>query len=253
MSCPIFESKIDYVVTSPFGPRYHPVTGKYSFHTGVDIVPADGSSDTRLVALESGVIVDIDRSVKGFDLEKTKGNYIKVKTRYGRSYMYLHLAYGSIPSNIKMNATVEKDQFVGIMGSTGSSTGQHVHFQVYDIDDQILEPTQFLLGTDINEGEERMNIQIKPCKYLDRGDTVKDVQWRLSQIKEYEEEVKEHSWTSTFGFDGVYGKGLVSTVKKVEYDLGLEPTGNVTEELCDILNNDYQSLIKYREIETIVN
>jgi murein DD-endopeptidase MepM/ murein hydrolase activator NlpD len=103
-------------VSSSFGTRMHPMTGKKQFHRGVDI---PGKPGALVLAVADGVVV---RSEKN-------GNYgWMVEIDHGDSYTTL---YGHNRKNlVKVGETVVKGQGIAEIGSTGRSTGPHVHFEV---------------------------------------------------------------------------------------------------------------------------
>lgn len=103
-------------VSSSFGSRMHPMTGKKQFHRGVDIPGKEGSS---VLAVADGVVTRSENS----------GNYgWVVEVDHGDSYTTL---YGHNRRNlVKQGETVVKGQAIAEIGSTGRSTGPHVHFEV---------------------------------------------------------------------------------------------------------------------------
>lgn len=104
-------------VTSRFGWRNDPFTGARSFHTGVDIATWHGAPVTA--AGEGRVLAT------GFD--RVLGNFIRVDQGQGFVVVYGHLsAIGT-----KQGAWVKAGQTIGKVGSTGYSTGPHLHFGVY--------------------------------------------------------------------------------------------------------------------------
>ena len=103
--------------TSMYGPRTHPVTGqKGKMHTGVDIAAPTGTS---IVAAEAGTV-----SVSGYD--SGYGNYIVVNHGGGLSTLYAHCS----ARLVSVGAKVTRGQLIAKMGSTGLSTGSHLHFEV---------------------------------------------------------------------------------------------------------------------------
>ena len=128
--------KKPYRITSPFGDRKSPITGKDEFHPGVDIV--SDSSDKSLIALADGVVVD-DKdnyndanrwNLKGRD---TVGNRFVVKSDIGGEdiwWSYYHTA----KNTVKVGDTVKKGQILGEYGDVGYSAGAHVHLQAWDDD-----------------------------------------------------------------------------------------------------------------------
>ncbi|SFC04054.1 Murein DD-endopeptidase MepM and murein hydrolase activator NlpD, contain LysM domain [Alkalibacterium subtropicum] len=103
-------------MTSPFGYRTHPVTGERdSFHAGIDIA---GSGS--VVASRAGTVTQASYS-------DTYGYTVIVDHGDGYSTLYAHLKKGLSVSN---GQSVSQGQQVGIMGTTGRSTGVHLHFEV---------------------------------------------------------------------------------------------------------------------------
>lgn len=103
-------------LTSLFGSRTHPITGKPNNHTGIDI-PAPGG--TSIYAAKSGVVIT---SVK----KGSYGNYVVVAHSDGTSTLYAHMSKRAVSEG----ATVKQGQVIGYVGTTGSSTGNHLHFEV---------------------------------------------------------------------------------------------------------------------------
>lgn len=108
-------------VTSIYGWRIHPITGVNTFHHGTDIGIAEGSPT---VASKSGTISQI-----GYD--ESMGNYIYLDTSDGYRIKYMHLS--SI--DVITNQTVKRGDVVGKIGSTGSSTGAHCHWEIRRLSD----------------------------------------------------------------------------------------------------------------------
>jgi murein DD-endopeptidase MepM/ murein hydrolase activator NlpD len=103
-------------LSSKFGKRTDPFTGKQEHHDGVDFAGKEGSS---VVAVGDGVVSwSGKRSGYGKMVEITHGDgYV---TRYGHNKKPL----------VEVGETVKKGQLIALMGSTGRSTGPHVHFEV---------------------------------------------------------------------------------------------------------------------------
>jgi len=103
-------------ITSGFGMRVHPITHKPRMHTGVDI---GGSTGDPIHAAGSGVVVSTG-------WQGGYGNTIMINHGNGRSTLYAHLS--SI--GVSVGQTVTTGQLIGKKGSTGFSTGPHLHFEV---------------------------------------------------------------------------------------------------------------------------
>ncbi|ADI02624.1 murein hydrolase activator EnvC family protein [Syntrophothermus lipocalidus] len=103
-------------VTSEYGMRYHPILGIRKLHTGIDIGAPYGA---RVVAADGGTVIYTGR-MGGY------GNTIVVDHGGGVSTLYAHLsAYRT-----STGARVDKGDTIGLVGSTGWSTGAHLHFEV---------------------------------------------------------------------------------------------------------------------------
>jgi len=118
-------------ITSKFGPRISPFTGKKAFHSGLDI----GSPRGREVkAPASGKVV-----VATYDTRI--GNFIRINHGYGIETTYGHLS----KMLVKYGKKVERGEVIGLVGSTGKfSTGPHLHYQVA-VNDKVVNPIQYIL------------------------------------------------------------------------------------------------------------
>ena len=102
---------------SAYGWRIHPIWGDRRFHAGEDIGAPMG---TPILAADSGIATVIPDNGNGY------GNYIIINHGGGRTTLYAHMS-GFAVSN---GATVTQGQTIGYVGSTGNSTGPHLHFEV---------------------------------------------------------------------------------------------------------------------------
>jgi len=104
-------------ITSQFGLRRDPFTKKQAGHTGLDVGAPQG---TAIVAAEGGVVV-IARAMSGY------GNTVVIEHGSGLQTWYAHIRAGGIV--VKENATVKRGDKIAEVGSTGRSTGPHLHFE----------------------------------------------------------------------------------------------------------------------------
>ena len=128
-----------YKVTSYYGKRTAPHSG---FHKGIDLVPNDGSGKAEVGSRFSGKVTkvvrnvaDTDHAYKGksgwyYPGSHAAGNYVQIDTDSGYRIKNMHLKQGSIPSGIKEGAKVTPGTKLGTMGTTGWSTGPHLHYQI---------------------------------------------------------------------------------------------------------------------------
>ena len=105
-----------YVITSLFGPRNHPITGEWGNHGGTDVRAGYG---TKIKAARGGVV---QRS----EYHWSYGNYVIVVHDNGTSTLYAHMSKRAV----KAGQTVTQGQVLGYVGSTGSSTGNHLHYEL---------------------------------------------------------------------------------------------------------------------------
>lgn len=133
-------------VTSPYGKRTDPITGAVlSQHNGIDLIDETNGTD-NIIAVADGVVEAVQTCVKGIDTQVyTAGNYVKIKHDEIHSTRYLHMKYGSI--SLKVGDKVKKGQIIGFMGTTGYSTGNHLHFEVWKNGTRV-DPTPYLKGTE---------------------------------------------------------------------------------------------------------
>lgn len=111
-----------YSITSPFGWRVHPITGKRRLHAGADIVT--GRKDTAIIAPEAGVILEARKSTAsggGY------GWFVKYRGSSGATHLMAHMREDLA---VKKGDRVKQGQKLGIMASTGASTGIHLHWEV---------------------------------------------------------------------------------------------------------------------------
>jgi murein DD-endopeptidase MepM/ murein hydrolase activator NlpD len=107
-------------VSSPFGWRRHPIFGSRSFHSGVDLA---GPNRTSIKAANSGVVIYTGwYGGYGKVVIISHGNYRGIPT----STLYAHLSRVAVSKGQK----VEKGKTIGYEGTTGYSTGPHLHFEV---------------------------------------------------------------------------------------------------------------------------
>ncbi len=118
-----------YTITCPFGPRIHPILKVQKSHSGMDIGAPSGAS---VVAAADGTVI-----VSGYST--AYGNYIVIDHGGGTTTLYGHHS-----SNlVSKGAVVKKGQTIAKVGSTGWSTGPHLHFEV-SVNGVLKQPLDYL-------------------------------------------------------------------------------------------------------------
>ena len=106
-------------ITSRQGPRTHPITGEYKNHGGTDIGASYGSA---IYAADSGTVVASSDGWNG-----GWGNYVMIDHGNGMQTLYAHMSSRAC----SVGQSVSRGQTIGYVGSSGMSTGAHLHFEMY--------------------------------------------------------------------------------------------------------------------------
>ena len=119
-----------HYVTSPLGSRYTGIAGASTNHMGIDIGRVGYT--TQAVAAKAGTVI-----ISSYN--KYRGNYVVVSHGSGNTTTYQHLSKRSVNVGDK----VAQGQVLGITGSTGVSSGAHLHFEITE-NGQIVDPLKYL-------------------------------------------------------------------------------------------------------------
>jgi len=121
-------------VSQPFGPSsywFEPAYGGYPhFHTGIDLVEPLGSP---VLAADDGIVALVGSGTTGY------GNYVVIAHAGGLDTLYGHLS----AALVKPGQTIGQGQTIGLEGSTGNSTGPHLHFELR-INQKPVDPSPYL-------------------------------------------------------------------------------------------------------------
>jgi len=118
-------------ISSYFGPRIDPFDGKRVMHAGVDFA---GKKNSEVVAVAAGL-------VRWSGLKSGFGKIVEIDHGNGLATRYAH----NNKNLVKMGDTVKKGQTIALMGSTGRTTGYHVHFEILK-DGKAVNPLKFIRG-----------------------------------------------------------------------------------------------------------
>lgn len=117
----------NYYISSSFGLRKDPVNNRHAYHKGVDLA---GWHKTEIFAPADGTVLRAGRN-GGY------GNFIELQHKNGFVTRFGHLN----KINVKKGQTVAKNDVIGLMGSTGRSTGTHLHYEVL-LNDKHVNPVK---------------------------------------------------------------------------------------------------------------
>ena len=123
MKVPINSENIK--ITSRYGNRKYYYQGKLikDFHNGIDLVPSP-CNNNEILAFADGVVTSMQKTGRQYGT----GCYVRIKHSNGLYTLYYHLKSGTIC--VDVGDKVKKGQKLGIIGTTGKSTGIHLHFQI---------------------------------------------------------------------------------------------------------------------------
>lgn len=172
-----------HVITSPFGPRV--IFGKKQNHKGIDFVGAGHTLDD-IVAFAGGKVTISKNS-------STAGEYVQIDHGNNIYSRYLHMKKGS--RKVKVGDKVKKGQVLGYMGSTGNSTGAHLHFDL-KIKGSYVDPEPYLEGT-------------KSISAKKESSTKKD-----SKVLEWQKAAIADRFKFKSGADGVWGSECEAVAKR---------------------------------------
>lgn len=119
-------------ITSKYGMRFHPNDKVWRLHGGIDIA-AGGVSGQSVVSFSDGVVTQ-----SGF-LPSSMGNYVRIDHGNGIETRYMHFLRPGIPVGTQVSA----GSVIGQVGTTGNSTGPHLHFEIF-VNGKLVDPLPYL-------------------------------------------------------------------------------------------------------------
>ena len=139
-------------LSSSFGKRKHPILGFTKMHTGTDFAAPKG---TPILASGDGLVVRAQWCGGG-------GNCVKIK--HNRVYQTVYAHMSKFGRGIKKGARVKQGQIIGYVGSTGLSTGPHLHYEVIENGKKINSQKLKLPSGKILKGDERKKFEVNKIK-----------------------------------------------------------------------------------------
>ena len=139
-------------LSSPFGKRKHPILGFTKMHTGTDFAAPTG---TPIMASGDGVVIRAQWCGGG-------GNCVKIKHNSVYQTVYAHMS--KFGRGIKKGVKVKQGQIIGYVGSTGLSTGPHLHYEVIENGKKINSQKLMLPSGKTLKGEQRNRFEVNKIK-----------------------------------------------------------------------------------------
>ena len=176
VDCPVFLGNDGFLVTSPFGYRVNPISGIGEGHKGIDITRWTGYSNIgTITAFADGKVIGVKNSVIGPDTTNaynSEGNYVIIEHKNGYVTKYFHLKKDTI--KVLTGEEVKEGQIIAEMGTTGNSTGYHLHFQI-EYNGNPLDPLPFITNAIKIEGQKDYKPWINQASEWFRN----DVNWAV--------------------------------------------------------------------------
>ena len=139
-------------LSSPYGMRKHPIDGYNKMHRGTDFAAPEG---TPIMASGDGIITKASWCGGG-------GNCVKIRHNSSYSTVYAHMS--KFAANIKKGKRVKQGQTIGYVGSTGKSTGPHLHYEVIHNGKRINSQTLKLPSGKILKNKSRELFEVSKLK-----------------------------------------------------------------------------------------
>lgn len=197
-------------ITSRFGMRT--LNGSTKMHNGIDLVAATKSGGSAV----DDITAHTGGTVEAVGYNASAGYYIQIAVDANTLMVYYHLK--ELPTQ-KKGATVKTGEIIGRMGSTGNSTGAHLHFGI-KASGQWIDPEPYLdadykASTPDNKD---LSIKMRTLRQGARGEDVRALQILLAG----------HGYNGNMNApDGIFGPNTLGAVKLYQKDAGLDADGIV--------------------------
>lgn len=214
-------------VSSPYGNRQYYYQGKLvkDFHTGIDLVPIGCTGNEEILAFEDGIVTGVQKTGQQYGT----ACFVRIKHDNGMYTLYYHLKSNSIVVNVGERVT--RGQKLGIIGTTGVSTGIHLHFQIdYGNSNNSINPYDYVFnGKEIinHDSYQTGNYVTLYNMYVRAG---AGTTYRIKKVSELSEDGKRHATSTNPNAFAVYKKGTVYTARQIINQNGiwaLTPSGYV--------------------------
>jgi hypothetical protein len=206
MSNRFFPNYSGYKITSRFGMRT--MKGVTKLHKGIDLVAKtkSGSNATDSITAHTG------GTVYSVGYGESAGNYIKIKTAPNVIMVYYHLRDRVA---FRVGDRIKKGQVIGYMGSTGNSTGAHLHFGI-QVDGNWIDPEPYL-NKDYSPAVKTVTLELPVLKRGMKCETAGILQAIL---------ISYGYSCGDKGADDSFGGDTENALMAYQKDVGLEPDGS---------------------------
>ena len=205
MSNPFFPNYDTYLITSPFGPRGS------GYHCGIDLVAkgSDGSGRVDQIMAHTG------GTVEECGYNSSAGNFVRIRVSDTTVMSYCHFR-DKLPW--QKGDKIEKGTVLGMMGETGNSDGEHLHWGIME-NGKWINPAPYLdkdYTTEAEPVKKDFSIGMRTLRYGDRGEDVRALQILLKG-RGCNGDMHEP--------DGIYGPDTKGAVILFQKKVGLVPDG----------------------------
>lgn len=196
-------------ITSNYGWRKDPITGKKKFHHGIDLV---GGSD--VVATADGIVVKVVKTgSKGGRMCLVRIQHSKYQTAY------YHLKSGSI--TVEVGDYVKAGTVIAKVGNTGKVTGKHLHYQIDKGDNSTsINPYDYVFGKKEVKGLKKGDYKVESPRYVRDG---AGTEYRIKKVAELTPDGKKHVVNKELTADAQYAQGTIFTAQ----ELAISRTGSI--------------------------
>lgn len=203
-------------------------------HTGMDIV-GEGRKLDYIIACDDGYVIMAQSGRKnniGSKGNESYGNMLKIKHN-GYYSLYAHMEY----INVGLNDTVKKGQVIGYMGNSGNANGAHLHFEIFDSNNNRVNPINYI-EEEISEGNNGNVSQYKTGRHIVKVNTWLNVRTEPSlsgRIKTSNElTLNARAQNRQLGNENCNGllNGTIVDVSEVRGEWGRIPSGWINLRYC---------------------
>lgn len=211
---PIKSDKI--AMTCKFGYREYTYKGKLvkDTHKGIDLIASPKNNNAEIVAFADGVVTAVQKT----GVQYGTGCYVRIKHDNGYYTKYFHMKSGSIVVNVGDRVT--KRQKLGIIGTTGQSTGVHLHFQIdKGSNASAIDPYDYVFGSKEFKSLQNNTEQYPKGNYITLDDmnirTGAGANFAIKKVSQMSANGKKHATSTNLNANATYKKGTEFTALEI--------------------------------------